>query len=64
MNGTDFRAALREVRLSQRAFAMRSGASVSSVNRWCLGSQPVPGWVEWVLSLLRERQEILTKLNG
>ena len=52
MKPDDFRAALARAGISQRAFAARSGVAVSTVNRWAQGTQPIPGWVAWVLELL------------
>ena len=53
MTGSEFRAALQELDLSQRQFALKSGSAVSTVNRWCAGTQPIPGWVTWVIRMLR-----------
>lgn len=64
MEGQDFREALADLRMSQRAFSAKSKMAVSSVNRWVKGSQPIPGWVPWLLDMLRERREIADKLAG
>jgi hypothetical protein len=56
MTGPELRAALSELRLTQRHFALRSGSAISTVNRWCAGTQPIPGWVPWVIELLQERR--------
>ena len=64
MTSGEFRAALREIGLSQHQFHLRSGASVSTVNRWANDAQPIPRWVDWVFEMLRERHDIVVKLSA
>lgn len=52
MTGPELKSALRALGITQRAFALRSGSAISTVNRWCAGTQPIPGWVPWVIELL------------
>lgn len=52
MTPDQFRVALKAAGMSQREFARRSGVAVSTVHRWVMGRQPIPGWVPWTLSLL------------
>ena len=52
MTAAEFRAALRGLGLSQRAFAARLGVDHNTVSRWVLGKVPVPHYAEYVLELL------------
>jgi len=55
MTNTEFRAALKELGLSQRWLVERLGVETSTVNRWALGKAPVPKPIEYILQLLREK---------
>jgi len=55
MTPAEFRDALKTLGMSQRFFALKSGTAISTVNRWAQGTQPIPGWVNWVIDLLKER---------
>jgi len=61
---TEFRAVLRGLGLSQRAFASRLGLDAHTVNRWAQGSVPVPRYAIYVLELLSERRELAEKLGA
>lgn len=54
MTAPEFRLALAELHMTQREFARRAGLLASSVNRYAQGDRPVPGWVDWVVELLRQ----------
>jgi len=54
MTGEEFGAALRELGLPQRQFAMRAGVSAEAVNRWVRGHNPTPPWIDLVVELLRK----------
>jgi DNA-binding transcriptional regulator YiaG len=58
MTAAEFRDALRDLDLSQRSLARDLGTATSTVNRWAVGTAPIPPYVPYVLRLLRERREI------
>ena len=55
MTPAEFREALKTLGMSQRFFAANSRTAISTVNRWAQGTQPIPGWVEWIIDLLKKR---------
>lgn len=62
MTGPDFRATLAALGMSQTRFAERYRLDTGTVNRWCNGRQPIPGWAVAILDDLRERREIAERL--
>lgn len=54
MTPEEFRAALKDLGMRQNFLARAAGISPTTVNRWAKGTQPIPGWVEWVIELSRE----------
>ena len=64
MTADEFRAALKELRMSQLAWATRFGLSPGAVNRWAKGTRPVPPWVAEVIRMLQERRELSRRLAG
>lgn len=56
MTSDEFKAALKELRVKQVFFVAGANLSPTTVSRWAKGMQPIPGWVEWVIQLLRENQ--------
>jgi len=55
VTGADFRAALADIGMTQRACAARFSLHEVVVSRWVGGVHAVPPWVPGVLALLRER---------
>jgi transcriptional regulator with XRE-family HTH domain len=53
MTGSELRAALDALNMSQRAFAVRFGLLEGSVSRWIHDMRAVPSWVPPALDLLR-----------
>lgn len=62
MSGPEFREALRGLRLSQRAFALRAGLNVNTVNAWATEVRPVPRYAVYIVELLQERQRVRDSL--
>jgi uncharacterized protein YfdQ (DUF2303 family) len=58
MTAIEFRDALKTLGMSQRFFALNSRSAISTVNRWAQGTQPIPGWVDWVIALSLQIQRI------
>lgn len=54
MTPEEFRAALKDLGMRQNFLARAAGMSPTTINRWIKGTQPIPGWVEWVIELSRE----------
>ena len=54
MTGRQFRAALEQLGMTQRAFAARFGLLEGSVSRWVIGDRQVPSWVPPALELLQQ----------
>lgn len=54
MTPEEFRAALKDLGMSQIFLALNAKMSPTTVNRWATGLQPIPGWVPWVFRLLEE----------
>ena len=52
MTPAELKAALKEAGLQQRAFAEMTGVIPLTVNRWCNGKQPIPKWVEALLTVM------------
>ena len=61
MTHTEFRSALKSLRLTQRSLAERLGVGRSAVNRWAQGTRPVPQYVVYVLELLAERERLIAE---
>ena len=53
MTGPELRAALDDLKISQRAFAARFGLLEGSVSRWMHQKRAVPSWVPPAIDLLR-----------
>ncbi len=49
----EFRAALDELRLTQRTVAALCGVTPQQVWKWCKGHSPVPTYAQTILSLLK-----------
>lgn len=58
MTPAELREGLASIRMSQRAFAIRIGASPNTVNRWAQGALPVPAYVPVIIGLIRDVQEL------
>lgn len=56
MTGDQLRAAIAELGLTRYAFAVRCRAAPSTVYKWTKPGAAVPGYVETIVELLRERQ--------
>lgn len=56
MTPEEFRAALKDLGVKQVFFVAGADLSPTTVSRWAKGLQPIPGWVEWVIQLLRENR--------
>jgi len=54
MTACEFRTALKTLKLRQSWLAERLGVSTTTVNRWCTGKAPVPGYACFVVALLAE----------
>ena len=54
MTPEEFRTALKDLGVKQVFFVAGADLSPTTVSRWAKGLQPIPGWVEWVIQLLRE----------
>lgn len=63
MTPAEFRAALRDIGISQAWLAGKLQLATSTVSHWATGKVPVQPWVPFVLDLLRERREIANRLR-
>jgi transcriptional regulator with XRE-family HTH domain len=55
MTGTEFKAELVALGLTQQEFAARFGVLPGTVSRWVRDRRGVPLWVPTVLKMLRQR---------
>ena len=62
MTGDEFRAALRDLGMTQHEFAVQAGLFPSSITRWVQQKRAVPGLAVWVIRLLQERKAISEQL--
>jgi transcriptional regulator with XRE-family HTH domain len=63
MTSDEFRQALKDLGLRQSVLARDLDLGAGAINRWAKGHRPVPGYMEYIIRLLRERQEIRDKLG-
>ena len=56
MTAVEFRAAMRNLGITQRALAERLGLAISTVNRWAMGQAEVP---QYAVAYLESRAENL-----
>lgn len=63
IKAAEFREALKEIQLSQAELGRLVGVDPRSGRRWALGEREIPGCVELVLCLLRERPELMSVLK-
>lgn len=59
VTGTELRAALDELGLTQAWLARRLGKHPVTVSRWCRGDSPVPEDIVFIIYLLRKLPECL-----
>lgn len=65
METFDLQKALDRLKMSQTALAERLGVDKATVNRWCVGSRPVPQHVvEYVRVLLLAQQMLGGRDDG
>ena len=66
MTAPELRAALDDLKMSQREFASRFGLDETSVSRWMHAKRAVPSWVPATLDLLRcaDRKTNKATVNG
>lgn len=58
MTPAEFRVALAELGLTQRAFAARAKLALSTVSHWATGKAPIPGLVVWLVEALRYQRAL------
>jgi len=63
MTGREFRRALRSNGISQLDLSKALGVAHSTVNRWATGDLPVPGYIDFILSLLERNAELRAQLD-
>jgi transcriptional regulator with XRE-family HTH domain len=56
MTANEFRDALKALGMTQRSFAERLGLAATTVNRWALGTLPVPQYAVAFLQVAAELQ--------
>ena len=57
MTSDQLKAALVACGINQAEFGRRLRKPPNTVSRWCIGELPVPGYVEYVLELMRENAQ-------
>ena len=63
MEKFDLQKALDRLKMSQTALADRLGVDKATVNRWCVGSRPVPENVSEYIRVLMLARDILESGN-
>jgi transcriptional regulator with XRE-family HTH domain len=61
MTGEQFRLALAQLGMTERAFAARAGIHPTTLSRQITANR-IPGWAAWLVQLLTERREIAERL--
>lgn len=65
MTGPEFKAALRELGLTQAEFGRRTGHVEQTVSDWGTGRRPLPEWVPYHIETarkLRQSEDMLRKI--